>query len=309
MARPPFTDVGKVSTERQAFWFRRTFKLQGQTPQVALLKFHKARYGLRAILNGHDLGTHLPCFTPAYFDVKPFLKDDGQDNVLLVRLGANPECLPSDMPRGWDFEKYLFIPGLYDSVELILTGAPFIQNVQIVPDLEKGIARAFVEVAAGDAPAEAKLKATVREAARDFPPVVRPESSSEVSLISRQTKTIEIACPLSGVKLWSPEDPFLYEMTLATGGDATSVRFGMRSFRFDPATGRAMLNGKPYYLRGTNVCIYRFFEDAQRGDLPWRADWVRRLHQQFKRCTGTPSATASASRRSSGTTSPTRKAS
>ena len=142
MARPPFTNVGKVSTERQAFWFRRTFKLQGQTPQVALLKFHKARYGLRAILNGHDLGTHLPCFTPAYFDVKPFLKDDGQENVLLVRLGANPECLPSDMPRGWDFEKYLFIPGLYDSIELILTGAPFIQNVQIVPDLEKGIARA-----------------------------------------------------------------------------------------------------------------------------------------------------------------------
>ena len=27
---------------------------------------------------------------------------------------------------------------------------------------------------------------------------------------------------------------------------------------------------------------YRFFEDAQRGDLPWRADWVRRLHQKFK---------------------------
>ena len=164
----------KSVPERQAFWFRRTFKLQGQTPQVALLKFHKARYGLRAILNGHDLGTHLPCFTPAYFDVKPFLKDDGQDNVLLVRLGANPECLPSDMPRGWDFEKYLFIPGLYDSIELILTGAPFIQNVQIVPDLEKGIARAYVEVAAGDAPAEARLKATVREARSGLPAGVPP---------------------------------------------------------------------------------------------------------------------------------------
>ncbi len=56
----------------------------------------------------------------------------------------------------------------------------------------------------------------------------------------------------------------------------------MRSFRFDPATGRAMLNGKPYFLRGTNVCAYRFFEDAERGDQPWRAEWVRRLHQQFK---------------------------
>jgi hypothetical protein len=34
-------------------------------------------------------------------------------------------------------------------------------------------------------------------------------------------------------------------------------------------------------MRGTNVCAYRFFEDAQRGDKPWRAEWVRRLHRKF----------------------------
>jgi hypothetical protein len=60
------------------------------------------------------------------------------------------------------------------------------------------------------------------------------------------------------------------------------VRFGMRSFRFDPESKRAILNGKPYFLRGTNVCAYRFFEDAERGDRPWRAEWVRRLHDKFK---------------------------
>ncbi len=43
-----------------------------------------------------------------------------------------------------------------------------------------------------------------------------------------------------------------------------------------------MLNGRPYYLRGTNVCIFRFFEDAARGDLPWREEWVRRLHRAFR---------------------------
>jgi hypothetical protein len=35
-------------------------------------------------------------------------------------------------------------------------------------------------------------------------------------------------------------------------------------------------------MRGTNVCIFRFFEEEQRGELPWRADWVRRLHKQFR---------------------------
>ena len=83
------------------------------------------------------------------------------------------------------------------------------------------------------------------------------------------------------------------------------TRFGMREFRFDPATGRAMLNGKPYFMRGSNFTLYRFFEDAECRNLPWRQDWVRRLHQRVKECTGTACATASASRRKRGMTLPT----
>jgi hypothetical protein len=83
-------------------------------------------------------------------------------------------------------------------------------------------------------------------------------------------------------KLWSPEEPFLYELELNIGTDVVKVRFGMRSFRFDAESGRAVLNGKPYFMRGTNVCAYRFFEDAERGDKPWRKEWVRRLHRKFK---------------------------
>jgi beta-galactosidase len=282
MARPPFPNVGKVSPERQAFWYRRTFKVEGRSPEVALLKIHKARYGLRAILNGHDLGTHLPCFTPAYFDVKPFVKDHGQENELIVRVGANPECLPPDMPRGWDFEKYLYIPGLYDTVELILTGAPFIKNVQIVPDVVAGTARALVEVEAGQQAVEAKVSALVREARPGDAAGVVAQTTSAMALAAGKTGTAELLLRMRNARLWSPEDPFLYEMTLTTGTDSVRMRFGMRSFRFDAQSGRAVLNGKPYFMRGTNVCIYRFFEDAQRGDRPWRAEWVRRLHQQFK---------------------------
>jgi len=52
---------------------------------------------------------------------------------------------------------------------------------------------------------------------------------------------------------------------LVAGADALRTRFGVRSFRFDPETKRALLNGRPYMLRGTNVCICRFFEDPVRG--------------------------------------------
>ena len=93
---------------------------------------------------------------------------------------------------------------------------------------------------------------------------------------------LEISISIEDCRLWSPEDPFLYRLDLGTGRDSMTTRFGMRSFSFDRESGRAVLNGRPYFMRGTNVTAYRFFEDAQRGDRPWREDWVRRLHRKFK---------------------------
>ncbi len=59
------------------------------------------------------------------------------------------------------------------------------------------------------------------------------------------------------MKLWTPETPFLYVLETSTGGDSASTRFGMREFRFDTATRRAYLNGKVYFLRGSNITLPR----------------------------------------------------
>jgi beta-galactosidase len=284
MARPAFTEVGKKSPLRQAFWYRRTFKVEGPAPDGAVLKIHKARYGAKVFLNGQMVGEHLPCFTPAYLDVKKHLKGDGQENELVIRVGANRESIPQDMPTGWDFEKYLYIPGIYDSVELILTGTPYIANVQIVPDVDAKAVRVVAEVQS-DKPMAIPVNVRVVEA----------QSGKQAGLQKigiefpdgQRERKLDLTIPIGNCGLWSPEDPFLYEVQLSTAdaansGDAVKVRFGMRSFGFRPGDKRAFLNGKPYFMRGTNVCIYRFFEDAGRADLPWRADWVRRLHRQFK---------------------------
>jgi hypothetical protein len=42
------------------------------------------------------------------------------------------------------------------------------------------------------------------------------------------------------------------------------------------------LNEKPRYLRGTNICFYRFLEDPDRGALPWDDQWPVTLHKRFK---------------------------
>jgi hypothetical protein len=279
MAQPAFEEVGKRSQRRSAFWYRRTFAIEGPVPAVAVLKIHKAKYGTKVFLNGQVVGEHLPCFTPALLDVKDHLKGDREENELIVRVGADRECLPEGMPTGWDFEKYLYLPGIYDSVELILTGTPHLVNVQTVPDLAGGAVRVIAEVASGGRSGEVVLKAEVTEAKSG-------DSAGSATATARvdadAPATVEFTVPIKNCRPWSPEDPFLYQLDLTTRADAVRVRFGMRTFRFDPETKRAILNGKPYVMRGTNVCIYRFFEDSLRADRPWRAEWVRRLHRRFK---------------------------
>ncbi|MHC4556283.1 MAG: glycoside hydrolase family 2 TIM barrel-domain containing protein [Planctomycetota bacterium] len=280
MTEPSFKEVGKKSEKRQAFWYRRTFTIERQIPDVAILKIHKAKYGTKVFLNSEFVGEHLPCFTPALLDVKEFLKGSGEQNELIVRVGADRECLPEGMPGGWDFEKYLYIPGIYDSVGLILTGAPYVSNVQVAPQLEDNTVRINSLIQNPTLKDKVEIDIRVRELKNQ-----RVHCFTE-SILTRVKDNLEfpfdLELPMGDYKLWSPEEPFLYEVELDIGTDTVKSRFGMRSFRFDKESGRAVLNGRPYFMRGTNVCVYRFFEDAKRADKPWRAEWVRRLHQKFK---------------------------
>ena len=286
MAAPPFETPGSTVSAadrgspwlrpadplREAFWHRRTFRVDGPLPAVALLKVHKARYGAKVFVNGQTVGEHGPNFTPGWFDVRPYLKGDGAENELVIRVGASLAQVPLYLTDGWDNEKSRYIPGIYDSVELILCGNPHILNAQVVPDVAKSAVRVVVELSGRGS---GKVRLTVREAksGREAGAVDAPLPPGE---------KLDVMIALADAHLWTPEDPFLYELTVDTWADALRTRFGMRSVATDAASGRFLLNGKPYFLRGSNVCIYRFFEDAARGALPWDENWVRALHRKFK---------------------------
>jgi len=211
------------------------------------------------------------------FDVRKFLNPPGQDNDLVISVGAHRNVLPRGMPDGRDHEKFDYLPGIYDSVELILSGRPRVVNVQTVPELERRAVRVVAELD-GRGRSGGQVLFAVREVRSG-----KLAGSLQVPWAAgHENKPLDVRIPIEGCRLWSPEAPFLYELEVATPGDGLRTRFGMRSFRLDPKTGHAVLNGKPYFLRGTNVCIFRFFEDPKRGTLPWRDDWVRRLHRVFR---------------------------
>jgi len=268
-------------SRREAFWYRRTFTVDEAVPAVAVLKVGKATYGTKVWLNGRAVGEHMPCFTSGYFDLKPVLKGNGQQNELVIRVGSAPAALPHSVMNGYDFEKCRYIPGIYDSVELILSGTPNVANVQAVPLLEQKAVRVVAEIAnTGGANTTAPVKCSVREA-KSGREVGQAETHSMTPDADGKSK-IDVTIPIRDAHAWTPEDPFLYELVVDTGADRYTTRFGLRSFRFDPSSGHAVLNGKPYFLRGSNVCIFRFFEDPQRGSLPWDETWVRNLHRKFK---------------------------
>ncbi len=280
-AQPAFADVGFKSERREAFWYRRTFKVEGAVPAVAQIKTRQTLFGAKVILNGQVLGERAASFTPGYFDAAKALKGNGAENELSIRVGAFRDSVPAGIPTGWDFEKIRYIPGIFDSVELILSGTPHIVSVQAVPDINaRSVGVQVVVRNTGATASPANITVAVREAKSGRE--VGQATTEAQELAPGKEVTLDLKAAISDCHLWSPDDPFLYELEVRTGADSFTTRFGMREFHFDPASRRAVLNGKPFFMRGSNVCIFRFTEDPERGDKPWREEWVRRLHKRFK---------------------------
>jgi beta-galactosidase/beta-glucuronidase len=289
LSEPAFVEPGPKVADRQsvsqkdprraAFWYRRSFRLGEPLPAVAILKVHKAMFGTRVFVNGKLLGDHASCFTPGYFDARGAVKSG--ENDLIIRVGADRDAVGSAIPSGFDFEKERYIPGIFDSVELILSGSPRIVNVQTAPDLATHSVLVQVLLRSPQSAAsEITPRFSVREARTRL--LVGALKLKKESVASGSNQMLEAVIPIANCRLWSPESPALYTLKVDIGTDTFSTRFGMRDFRFDPATGRTMLNGKPYFMRGSNITLYRFFEDGECGALPWDSKWVRQLHRRVK---------------------------
>jgi hypothetical protein len=267
---------------RDAFWYRRTFQLKTEVPAVAVLKVRKAMFGTRVFLNGQLLGDHLPSFTPGYFNAKRALKKG--ENELIIRIGADRDAVGTNIPTGFDFEKQRYIPGIYDSVNLIISGTPHFTQVQTAPDITNQSVRVQAILRNDGDFVSRSISFVVREAKSGK--IVGRQNTSPLALTHGAETNVDVIIPIQNCRLWSPEDPFLYKLEADSGADSYQTRFGMREFRLEPAhdgqPGRAWLNGKPYFLRGSNFAFNRFLEDDQCGNLPWQASWVRLLHQRVK---------------------------
>lgn len=126
--------------------------------------------------------------------------------------------------------------GIWQTVWCERVPAQHIQNLRITPHWRTGEVEITALFAGGDAPPAGTVRVL------DSGTVV-----AEGALTEGAARLY-----LPGFKSWSPESPFLYDVTVTAGGDKVSSYFGMREFGIERGPGgpRLTLNGRPIFHNG-----------------------------------------------------------
>lgn len=276
----PLMSPAAAPGKTDALWCRTTWKAPATIPPRVTLRIGKASFGTSVFINGKKAGFFPYNFVASQFDVREFLKA-GAENEIVVRLGNAWTQNTAGKPMahcGKDSERHNYYQGITDSVALHFSDWPAIERLETAADIERGVVNVRAAVTNGaDKAVSARLVAnvgrdTVEVPGADFAP--------------GEGREIVFAIPLSGFDrekdCWTPENPVLKTLTVKTAGDEMTRRFGMRTFDVNPHTRRFRLNGRDTMLLGTNIDLFRFYDDPQCGTKPWDREWMRAFFAQLK---------------------------
>ncbi len=319
LAKPKIEQYDKYfagTHEPRYSWYRFIFDVpEKYRNKYALLKIRKSRYNTQVILNGRDCGTYMQCNTPIECDLTDFISF-GKENILLIRVGER-EWLPKESATGYDREKFTDIPGIWDDIFINFTGPVRVDKALALPDLANSKLTAkimlenygkVVERSMEYSFIEYMLSLYIRE--KKSGKVISDEITSTGKIKCQQFQELVFDVELENPHPWIPDDPFLYEMVISVSAvskffddygnpeslkppedytwigpsDEVAITFGMRDFKAVERTFE--LNGEQFSLLGSTITLNRFFEDNDRGALPWDEEWVRKLFIEIPKSLG-----------------------
>lgn len=266
-------------------WYRRMVNIENDLEgKEFLLRIRKSQYVTQVYVNGIDMGTSMECYTPVEFPLTRAIRF-GEMNEILIKVGDR-YWLPAQAAGSTDKEKEHYLPGIWDEVELIVSGKVQVNNTLLLPNVAGGKLNAKVrlrsyypqQIMYGDPKEDSVvLKVEVFEHSSGL-----KAAECEVELGARREHFTEAHLELNmeNPHLWTPDDPFLYRTVTSVWIDGQRVdqqedRFGYRDFE---RRGKYFyLNGEKILLRGTNITLQRFFEDPDCGNLAWDPAWVKKL--------------------------------
>ena len=232
------TALSGIMEHHDRMTYRRTFTVpKAWAGKKLMLHFDAVDYEAEVIVNGHSFGLHRGGYEPFAYDVAPFVKGSGPQEIVVkvfdpTEKGGQPRGKQTTKPGGI---MYTPTSGIWQSVWMEPVSEASIGSLKMVPDVDAGALKMTVIAPAG--------------------------TTAKVTIKGVGTKTIptneEVAIPVPNAKLWSPSSPYLYDATVALmQGDKTtdtvSSYFGMRKISLGKVNGvtKMLLNGKDTFQIG-----------------------------------------------------------
>jgi hypothetical protein len=242
---PMESALSGVGTHYEYSWYRRTFTIPSSwSGRRVLLNFGAVDWQGTVWVNGRRIGTHRGGYDPFSLDITSALRRAGVQEVIVgvdapVDRGGEPLGKQRLRTRRiW----YAANSGIWQTVWLEPVPVAHIDSIRATPDVQ-----------------DDTVSVTVRttDASGDTIQAVAYQGTQQVaSAQGSAAATLTMSVP--DARLWSPNDPYLYGLTvrLAHGGlpvDTVGSYFGMRSISVASVGGvpKVELNGQPTFMLGT----------------------------------------------------------
>ncbi len=233
--------VNKPLLPEQRLWYRKKFTLTDDfKDKRAILHFEAVDWQCSVWVNSVLMGEHTGGYNPFSFDITDALIDG--ENELTVKVYDPTDAGHQQRGKQVLVTKgfwYTATSGIWQTVWLEPVNYCRIESIKLVPDIDEGVIGIKVN---HTCECGGKLYAKVKELDKV---IFDGEISADAKI------------PVNDAKLWSPENPFLYdlELTLDCEGekDTVSSYFGMRKYSIvkdSAGIPRLGLNNKPYFQRG-----------------------------------------------------------
>ena len=212
-------------------WYKKSFDYSLVKDRRLFLYFGGANYNAIVYLNGEKLGEHTGGFTPFDFEITGKVKEKNNFIVVKVDNKRSREAVPTVNTDWWNYG------GITRRVMLIETPETFIRDYYI--QLSKGKSdqiEGWLQLDGKDLQQKLEIKI--------------PELNQSQNISANDQGYAEFRFTASP-KLWSPENPKLYEVLFESKSQTIKDEIGFRNL--DIRGSKIYLNGEPIFLRGISI--------------------------------------------------------
>ncbi|GGN58296.1 hydrolase [Streptomyces albiflavescens] len=242
---PVESQLSGIERHEDRMWYRRTFTVPADwkvgSGKRLRLNFGAVDWQSEVYVNGTEVAEHKGGYDKFSADITDALKP-GRTQELIVGVydptdaqgGENPPLGKQRLdPSGiW----YTPSSGIWQTVWMEPVAADHVDSLKLTPDV--GNSRLTIEP----------------QGVRDGMAVTATAYAGKRKVGTVTGRTGQpLVLKIDNPRLWSPDDPFLYDLEVSVGADRVGSYFGMRSIAVEQVNGtpRTVLNGKPVFMMAT----------------------------------------------------------